>query len=184
MVKSLNRSIGLALPLAPSASLLGFSGNAFTRSFSYDAAVVTERELGQEAVEMLTTHEVVDAIHLPLEERPSVPKTAGVDGVVFYILADEVVHGVIMEPLADPTITPSLIRHHIRERCYVGVKLGIQGFGRGVWNHFCPQLAIALQHAHNGHLVRPALAAWRALVGVLVLLLAADVGLIGFHHAF
>ena len=75
------------------------------------------------------------------------------------------------------------VRHYVAAGCDARIQFSLQRLGRGVRHHLCSQLAIALHDTHDGNLVRAALAARRALVGMLVLLLAANVCLVGLDHA-
>ena len=67
-----------------------------------------------------------------------------------------------------------LVRHQLRTGRHVGLDLDVQSGGRRVGDVLGAELAVTLQHAEDDGLVCAALRAGGLLVGVLVLLLAAD----------
>ena len=145
---------------------------------------MAEGELGKIAVKVLAAYEVMDAINLALEQAPGVLQPVCVNEVVLHILADGVVDRMMVKLVAKLRISPVFIRHDVRAGCHIRINLGIQCFGRGIGNHFGAQLAVTLHNAHDRNLVCAALAARGPLMGVLVLLFAADVGFIRLNHAF
>lgn len=144
---------------------------------------MTKGELIEVAVKVLATHPMVDAVDLALEQASSVLQPVCVNEVGLHVLADGVVDRVVVKLLANAGVALGFVGHHVAAGRDVGVKFGMQCLGRRVGHYLGPQLALALHDAHDGNLVRTALADRRLLMGMLVLLLAADKGFVGLHHA-
>lgn len=146
--------------------------------------VPAPRHLLHVAVKVLVRHPMVDADDLALEQCPHalngvrVSVTARAD-----VLTGRVIHRVMSVALRCLLEGAVLIGHQVRARRDVGVYLDLQGRGLTVVDMLGTKLAVTLDHAEDNGFAGAALRAGRFLVGMLVLLLAADVGRVGLNSS-
>src|ERR1700723_56017 len=136
------------------------------------------------AVKVLGRNPMVNADDLALQERPDAFDTVRVDMAVADVFAAAVVDVEGGIGAAQAGISGVLVRVDRVAVAHVGADDRLNGLAVNVGDGSGAQLAVALQHTHDDCLASAALRAGGALVGVLVLRLAAHESLINLNAAF
>ena len=148
------------------------------------AVVPAPRHLLHVAVKMLVRHPMMDADDLAFEQCPH-----ALDGVRVRVtvradvFAGRVVYRVMSVALRRLLEGAVFVGHQVGAGRDVGVDLGLQGCGFAVVDMLSTKIAVTLDHAKDNGFTGATLRTGRLLVSVLVLLLAAHIGRVGFNSA-
>lgn len=166
--------IGQALSFDP---LKGFCCALCVVYAKRGALVVTEIELGEVAAQMLLADMVIDAIDPALEDREIVLDGVGVR-VASHVFLDTVVDALVArELIAHQAVLPGIVGHEPGAAIYLRHQDRAQRLGVHLGHVMRAHEAATLDQGERDLLARPADRAG-ALAAMLVLLLAADIGLV------
>ena len=144
------------------------------------AGVVPARTLGDVSLEVLRAHAVIRAVVAALEHGPMALDALCVRHAV-HVLAHGVIDGLMV---GEPLVAAVLVRVNLGSRLHLVKHELLEGQSVGALHHLGAHVVgVAVLHAHDGGLAHGSTACAKLLVAVLVLLLAAHVGLIDLDRA-